>query len=71
MNQKKFMVFSGRGKTLGAQLVCALCRGELYPGDYYFLLEGQRICECCLERYAQRYFANERRRLRGTEKEVR
>ena len=71
MNQKKFKAFSGGTKPSAAQLFCALCRGELYPGDYYFLLDGQRICECCLERYAQRYFANERRRLLGAEKEVR
>ena len=53
------------------QVYCAMCREELYPGDHYFLLEGQRICERCLGRYAQRYFANERRRLRRAEKEVR
>ena len=53
------------------QVYCALCREELYSGDHYFLLDGQRICERCLERYAQRYFANERRRLRTAEKEVR
>lgn len=57
-------------RSTGEQVYCALCRGELYPGDHYFLLEGQRVCERCLERYAQRYFANERRRLRAAGKEV-
>ena len=56
---------SGRG----GQARCGLCGGELYPGDLYFLLEGQRICEACLERYARRCFAHRRRRLAGREGE--
>lgn len=53
------------------QVYCAMCREELYPGDHYFLLEGQRVCERCLGRYAQRYFANERRPLRVMYRETR
>lgn len=36
---------------------CALCLGEIYCGEYYYALEGQMICEHCLEGYARRYFA--------------
>ena len=43
--------------------VCALCEGELYPGDRYFALDGRNICEACLERYARRYFAGQLRRV--------
>ena len=74
MNQKSLREWLEGEKKLSRvreQVYCALCREELYPGDHYFLLDGQRICERCLERYAQRYFANERRRLRTAEKEVR
>ena len=42
---------------------CALCEGELYPGDRYFAMDGQNICETCLERYARRYFAGQLRRV--------
>ncbi len=45
------------------QVYCALCQGELYPGDRYFLLEGLRVCDSCLEGYARRYFAPQRRRV--------
>lgn len=44
-------------------MFCALCQGELYPGDRYFALEGKEICEACLERYARRYFSGELRRV--------
>lgn len=36
---------------------CSLCRGELYPGDPYFALDGRTVCEDCLGRYARGYFA--------------
>ena len=53
-----------RGYTNGArELRCALCRGELYPGDPYFELEGRAVCEDCLARYARRYFAPQLRRV--------
>ena len=55
----------------GAEVHCALCRGELYPGDRYFLLEDRRVCEACLERYARNYFARQCRRLSASEREVR
>ena len=42
---------------------CALCLGELYPGDPYFELEGRIVCEDCLARYARAYFAHRRRRV--------
>lgn len=46
---------------------CRLCRGELYPGDLYFELEGRAVCEYCLGRYARSYFAAQLRRAgRGT-----
>lgn len=45
------------------ELRCALCRGELYPGDPYFELEGRAVCEDCLGRYAKRYFAHRLRRV--------
>lgn len=46
---------------------CSLCRGELYPGDPYFELDGQAVCEDCLGRYARRYFAPQLRRIRGAQ----
>ena len=42
---------------------CALCAGELYPGDPYFELDGRAVCEDCLGRYARRYFAAQLRRV--------
>lgn len=65
LNEKKRQAPAGPGE----QARCALCLGELYPGDPYFWLEGQRICEACLERYARRRFAHRRRRLPGREGE--
>jgi len=44
---------------------CALCRGELYPGDEYFELEGRAVCEDCLGRWAKLYFAPQRRLVGG------
>ena len=51
------------------ELRCGLCRGELYPGDPYFELDGQTVCEDCLGRYARSYFAHRLRRVGRTEKE--
>ena len=65
----------GRGRNtegykFGAQeLRCALCRGELYPGDPYFELDGRTVCEDCLDRYARGYFAHRLRRVGRTERE--
>lgn len=42
---------------------CALCGGEIYRGEYYYELDGKKVCRPCLERYAQRYFSHQRRRL--------
>ncbi len=67
-----FMEFDEKKRTsplaAGPAVHCALCRGELWPGEPYFYLEGQRVCEACLERYARRYFAAQRRRLGGKER---
>lgn len=58
-----------RGRTTGLnreterELQCSLCRGELYPGDPYFELEGRIVCEDCIGRYARRYFAHRLRRV--------
>lgn len=63
--EKMFWEFFGVRKRLrsGPQVFCALCRGGLHPGEHDYLLEGRRVCGTCLERYAQRYFAHQRRRL--------
>ena len=68
----------GRGrKTTGEsgyrarELRCALCRGELYPGDPYFELDGRTVCEDCLGRYARGSFAHRLRRVGRTEREDR
>ena len=54
-------------KTDGqAALRCGLCRGELYPGDPYFELDGRTVCEDCLGRYARGYFAHRLRRVGRT-----
>lgn len=45
------------------QMRCSLCRGELYPGDPYFELDGQAVCEDCLGRYARGYFIHRLRRV--------
>ena len=47
------------------EVVCALCDGELMPGDRYFLLGGEKICEICLEYYAKRYFEDDLRQVSG------
>ena len=68
--------FGGRErKTEGYQyeareLRCSLCRGELYPGDPYFELDGRTVCEDCLGRYARGYFAHRLRRVGRTEREI-
>lgn len=49
----------------GQALRCGLCKGELYPGDPYFDLEGRVVCEDCLGRYARGYFAHRLRRVEG------
>ena len=67
----------GRGrKTEGytdhaRELRCSLCRGELYPGDPYFELDGRTVCEDGLGRYARGYFAHRLRRVGRTEREDR
>lgn len=48
---------------------CTLCGGTLYPGDPYFSLEGSRVCEGCIERYAKGYFAHRVRRVEYWEEE--
>ena len=62
-NQRNFPAETGVSRTGPEETVCALCEGELYPGDRYFALDGQKICEACLERYARRYFAGQFRRV--------
>ena len=65
-------IFEGKKRRLvKGQAHCALCRGELYPGDHYYHLDGMQVCEACLERYAQQYFSSQRRRLPASEKEDR
>ena len=49
---------------------CSLCGGELYPGDPYFELDGEAVCEDCLGRYARRYFAHRLRRVGRSERET-
>lgn len=49
----------------GTRLRCALCRGEIYEGEYYYRLEGRAVCESCLDRFARRHFSGERRRAGG------
>ena len=51
------------------ELRCGLCRGELYPGDIYFELDGRTVCEDCLGRYARIYFAPRQRRVAWRKKE--
>ncbi len=59
------------GRSIGAarELRCSLCRGELYPGDTYFELDGRTVCEDCLGRYARIYFAHRLRRVAWRKKE--
>ena len=53
----------GRAQAGPRQLRCSLCRGELYPGDLYFELDGRAVCEDCLGRYARGYFIHRMRRV--------
>ena len=46
---------------------CGMCAGELYQGDLYFWMDGQKVCEACLERYARRRFAHRLRRVGRSE----
>ena len=46
-----------------AEVRCGLCGGVLEAGETYFFLEGEKICEACLERYARRRFAHRLRRV--------
>lgn len=34
---------------------CDFCKYEI--GEYYYEIDGERICEDCLEEYAKQYFA--------------
>ena len=68
--------FGGSGRKTAKQSInrarelrCGLCRGELYPGDPYFELDGRTVCEDCLGRYARGYFAHRLRRVGRTERE--
>ena len=65
------METSGQSGSEAQELRCALCRGELYPGDPYFELDGRAVCEDCLGRYARGYFAHRLRRVGRTEREIR
>lgn len=63
--QKNFRMKKERKTDLRqreSSLCCALCGGEIYGGEYYYRLEGRAVCECCLERFARRYFSGERLR---------
>ena len=68
--------FGGRGKKTKEyqsgvwEPRCSLCRGELYPGDPYYELDGRTVCEDCLGRYARGYFAHRLRRVGRTEREI-
>lgn len=65
-NEKKMGGAREVGERLresGEEVRCGLCGGELYSGDPYFALEGRRVCEACLERYARGYFAHRLRRV--------
>ena len=65
------METSGQSGYEVQQLRCSLCRGELYPGDPYFELDGRTVCEDCLGRYARGYFAHRLRRVGRTERKDR
>lgn len=54
---------AGKDFRDGREMRCSLCQGELYPGEFYFELEGRAVCEDCLGRYAGWYFAAQRRRV--------
>ena len=60
---------SEKNRYEARELWCTLCRGELYPGDPYFELDGRTVCEDCLGRYARGYFAHRLRRVGRTERE--
>ena len=69
--QKDFKNMRGRTGGAGPPAPrCALCRGELYPGDPYFELEVGAVCEDCLGRYARRHFAHRLRRVGRSERET-
>ena len=69
--KKMFREILGRQKRLPTSetVPCAMCRGEIYRGEYYYELDGRKVCRSCLERYARQYFAHQCRRLSVAEKE--
>ena len=62
-NRSNFLEKNMERQSREREVSCALCQGELYPGDRYFALDGRKICEACLERYARRYFSGQLRRV--------
>jgi len=62
-NQRNFPGEIAGNRVRPEEAVCALCEGELYPGDRYFALDGQKICEVCLAQYARDYFSGQLRRI--------
>ncbi len=39
---------------------CLLCGGELYDWETVLILDGDPVCQDCLEDYAKEYFAPNR-----------
>lgn len=35
---------------------CRYCRGEIYPGETYYRVDGKAVCTDCLEELARDYF---------------
>lgn len=63
LKRKERCPTAGWNRRTAREMTCAICAGELYPGDPYFELEGRAVCEDCLSYYAMRYFAHRRRRV--------
>lgn len=39
-----------------AAACCRYCRGELYQGEEYYLVDGRAVCPDCLDILAREYF---------------
>lgn len=69
--EKMFQEIFDRKKRLSfpESVPCTICGEEIYRGEYFYELDGRKVCEACLERYARHCFAHQRRRLSAAEKE--
>lgn len=35
---------------------CIECESDIYPGDYYYVIDGDVLCESCIKEYINERF---------------